>query len=449
MLRQYWDQLNPKQQRMSVAAVVSVSVLGAIATFAGEEQNTERNRRKEQIVHVLTDSSTRDVGIDSLSADIKILEKKNADLLKELTTVKGDLEATKAGDQTTEIKKQLQELQKEMSAIQIENGRLEGRIKDGFNKSDFVQTEQNDKDKEGSGASTSQHIDVTNPNKYFQEAELPVINVPVDVTGKPADPSKQLPTVAIQTHSGQEETEVMTTEQEDTLFLPSGSIMTGVIVNGLDAPTSQSARKDPFPLLIRLQKEALLPNRYRADIRECFLLASGYGDLSSERAYLRGENLSCVRTDGEIIETKLNSYVVGEDGKAGVRGRLVSKNGQLIAKSLMAGFLSGASEAFDVNVIPMINTTGNTEYQTNDMSEMLKGAGAKGTSTSLEMIAEYYLDMAESIFPVIEIDAGRVIDVIVTKGTNLTVRTNTGPNNGSAADSKIPTSTDMSQNYRR
>lgn len=57
-----------------------------------------------------------------------------------------------------------------------------------------------------------------------------------------------------------------------------------------------------------------------------------------------------------VIEAKLDSYAVGEDGKAGVRGRVVSKQGQIIAKSLMAGFLGGVSEAFDVNPVPVVST---------------------------------------------------------------------------------------------
>jgi conjugal transfer pilus assembly protein TraB len=74
------------------------------------------------------------------------------------------------------------------------------------------------------------------------------------------------------------------------------------------------------------------------------MILSGYGDLSSERAYLRGETFSCIREDGGVIEAQLDSYAVGEDGKAGVRGRLVSKQGQMVAKSLIAGFLGGASK---------------------------------------------------------------------------------------------------------
>lgn len=67
-------------------------------------------------------------------------------------------------------------------------------------------------------------------------------------------------------------------------------------------------------------------------MRECFVLLAGYGDLSSERAYLRGETVSCVLLDGSVIETR-QGYAAGEDGKAGVRGRLVTKQGQFIARA--------------------------------------------------------------------------------------------------------------------
>ncbi|NMU75841.1 conjugal transfer protein TraB, partial [Vibrio parahaemolyticus] len=108
------------------------------------------------------------------------------------------------------------------------------------------------------------------------------------------------------------EVEEKDNKDDESIYLPSGSILTGVLINGMDAPTSQGARRDPFPSTLRIQKEAILPNRFRADVRECFLIVSGYGDLSSERAYLRGETFSCVRDDGGVIEAKLDSYAVGE-----------------------------------------------------------------------------------------------------------------------------------------
>ena len=62
--------------------------------------------------------------------------------------------------------------------------------------------------------------------------------------------------------------------------------------------SGRQARRDPYPALIRIKHDAILPNRFRADVRECFLVAAGYGDLASERAYLRTEAITCIREDG-------------------------------------------------------------------------------------------------------------------------------------------------------
>ena len=48
------------------------------------------------------------------------------------------------------------------------------------------------------------------------------------------------------------------------------------------------------------------------------------------------------------------------------------------------------------------------------------GAGEAG-----KLLAEYYLKLAEEVFPVIEIDAGRRVDVIITEGTELVPRKTT------------------------
>lgn len=208
-------------------------------------------------------------------------------------------------------------------------------------------------------------------------------------------------------------------------YMPTGSILSAMLLNGIDASTSTGAKQEPMPALLRIDKDAILPNRYSSDIKDCFVLVSGHGDLSSERAYLRGEYLSCVRNDGGILETKFPSYVVGEDGKAGMKGRLVSKQGQLIARTLVAGFASGVSKAFDVTPVSVLDTTsigGSVQYQNNFNSGLVRGAAAQGASQALEKVADFYLKMAEQIFPVVEITAGRQVNIIVTNGTTLKLK---------------------------
>src|SRR5690606_2426016 len=133
-------------------------------------------------------------------------------------------------------------------------------------------------------------------------------------------------------------------------YTPSGSMIQGVLLTGLDAPTGQGAMKEPTPALIRVKKESILPNRYQADFRECFILVGGHGDLATERAMLRAENLSCIRQDKSVIDVKLQGWVVGNDGKAGVRGRLVSKQGAVLARASLAGLADGISQAFSGNI---------------------------------------------------------------------------------------------------
>ena len=69
-------------------------------------------------------------------------------------------------------------------------------------------------------------------------------------------------------------------------FLPV-SFARGTLLGGLDAPTGGQSQSNPQPVLIRLSDNSVLPNRFRAAYRECFVIAAGYGDISSERAYLR------------------------------------------------------------------------------------------------------------------------------------------------------------------
>ena len=202
-------------------------------------------------------------------------------------------------------------------------------------------------------------------------------------------------------------------------FLP-GSFTRGILLGGLDAPTGGQSQSNPHPVLIRLSDNSVLPNRFRGEYRDCFVIAAGYGDISSERAYLRTENLSCVRADGATLEVKIQGSVYGEDGKVGMRGRLVTKQGQMLANALLAGIVSGIGQGV---------STASTTYSTSALGTIASASGAdayragigSGVGKALDRLASYYIKLAENTFPVIEVDAGREIDVVITKGVRIDV----------------------------
>ncbi len=222
-------------------------------------------------------------------------------------------------------------------------------------------------------------------------------------------------------------------------FLPV-SFTRGTLLGGLDAPTGGQSQSNPHPVLIRLSDNTVLPNRFRGEYRDCFVIAAGYGDISSERAYLRTENLSCVRPDGATLEVKIQGTVYGEDGKVGMRGRLVTKQGQMLANALLAGVVSGIGQGL---------ATSSTTYSTSALGTIASSGGGgngadayrsglgTGVGKALDRLAQYYIKLAENTFPVIEVDAGREIDVVITKGVRIDVpmSANTGRAPGRAMPS--------------
>lgn len=214
------------------------------------------------------------------------------------------------------------------------------------------------------------------------------------------------------------------TRSEPEFYLPMGAIVSGTLLTGVDAPASgQHARKDPFPSLLRIKHEALLPNNGLLDLRDCLLIASAYGDLSSERVYMRAEGLSCQRGDGAIIEASIDAYASGQDGKAGINGRVVEKTGQLVARSLAAGFVEGLAGAFKpqkTNAVRVNPQPGEKqEFQYPDPSFIVGSGVLGGAAEAAGRIGSIYDELAKQIVPVIEINAGIPVDFILTKGVTL------------------------------
>lgn len=203
--------------------------------------------------------------------------------------------------------------------------------------------------------------------------------------------------------------------------LPSGSFMSGILLSGLDAPTGGKAKTSPHPVLIRITNTARLPNKFRANLKECHAVGSAYGDLSSERAYVRVEKLSCMTDDGRAIEKGVAGqsfgYVSGEDGKAGLTGIVVSKQGAILARTLASGFLEGVSRAFQSSSTTYsVTSTGTVSTPNPDDTLQLGLFGGAGEAS--KRLADFYMKLANEMFPVVEINAGRKVDIVLLEKLN-------------------------------
>jgi conjugal transfer pilus assembly protein TraB len=206
------------------------------------------------------------------------------------------------------------------------------------------------------------------------------------------------------------------------VYIPSGSLMEGVLLNGMDAPTSSGSATDPYPVTIRLTSLAFLPNRFTTNVRECMVLAAGFGRLDSERVHLRTEMISCILTDGGVIDVPLEGYVTGEDGKVGLRGVVVERTGQLLMRAALAGLGSGLSEAMRPQRVQSVRTgdnAGGIQFEPPETSDVLTVGAYAGAAMAMEKLADFYLQRADQIFPIIEVDAMRTVTVHLTAGVKL------------------------------
>lgn len=201
-------------------------------------------------------------------------------------------------------------------------------------------------------------------------------------------------------------------------FIPAGSFARAVLLTGLDAPTGGQAKTDPMPVALRLVDHGVLPNYFDVQINACHVTGQGYGNISAERAEIRLERLSCVLVDGDVIEKKIKGFVAGEDGKPGFRGRVVSKQGSLIAKSLLAGIFSGAGESIE-SQYQQTSTSPLGTVSSIDPNRVGEAGAAKGLANSFEKIADFYIARANEIYPIIEVDSKRQGEIVILEGIDL------------------------------
>lgn len=208
-----------------------------------------------------------------------------------------------------------------------------------------------------------------------------------------------------------------TRERKADDLLLTGSFARARLLNGVEAPTGGQANGNPVPMLLEIKDPAFLPNRYRSDIKQCMVTANATGDLSSERVLVRLDRMSCITHTKGAIDVRLTGYVTGEDGKTGLKARVVTRSGQAIANALLVGTLSGLGEA--VSLAAQDSTTNFAGTVTNSVNNPWRAGLGEGMHDALDRVADYYLKLADKIFPVLEVDAGRNVDIVITQSASI------------------------------
>lgn len=441
-----------KQKALAASILVALAIIAFIAVEASDTKPARKAPPEAAMITLRPDGTDKDVLIARYDANFLALSRRIEEVQREAAATETRLRAIIA-DQKSRLERQTSEV-KDLKAIAGRAGltprpgetpeETEARIKSLLKANDDAAYIS--KLSSQFGSKTPGKVFHTDPARNTNEPASSIVPALPDISGgvkvpdeahaaarqavsgprlamvtlpPPAAPTPPAPRVGpsptLNPDTPLQVNRAAGTTVED--YLPAGSFVRGRLLTGVYASTGAGAASQPLPMVIRLENTAVLPNAWRSQVTACHVTASATGDLSSERAFVRLDRLSCVGKKGEALDVRVSGYAVGEDGKVGVRGKLVTRSGQAIASALSVGLLSGLGESItrsSEEVTTSITGTQSKRYKNAWMSGM-----GEGLSDSMDRITDYYLRLADRIFPVLEVDAGRPVDLVFSQGVLL------------------------------
>lgn len=209
--------------------------------------------------------------------------------------------------------------------------------------------------------------------------------------------------------------------------IPPGTTVRAVLVSSVDAPMGAYSSSNPQPVKLQILDDGHLPKSVRARLKGGIIVGSAYGDLSSERLYIRIERMAQVKSTGDFIETAVTGFVSGEDGKYGVRGTVVDKSSKLVRNAALSGVMSGVNSYFQAYASNRWNCFGygnccpvDGECSSKDLAYGLAAqGGTSGIDSAFNTLTDYYIKRAELINPVLQVNAGRIVDITFTLSSEI------------------------------
>lgn len=215
--------------------------------------------------------------------------------------------------------------------------------------------------------------------------------------------------------------EVDKKKEPEKIYLPP-SFMEATLLTGMYAPTIEQGKKDPVPVLLRIKDLAVLPNKVKANLKGCFVIASATGSLADERAHLQLVSLSCITRKGKaVIDADIKGFVVDQDGKNGLAGTVVSKMDKALIRMFLAGFFGGAAD-YIKQQSTTTNLTAWGSTQTLQPGDLNKAAIGGGISTAFHEASKLYMELSRMAMPVIEVGAVKNVTLVVQKGVYLELK---------------------------
>lgn len=259
-------------------------------------------------------------------------------------------------------------------------------------------------------------------NKQAHEAEVLALEKHVADTENKASPSLQstqkiVPTQlhAISFHYRKQHQSSNDHHLNPEHYVPSGTFVRAVILGGADADASVNGQsKNNGVMLFKLLQPGTLPNGQHSHLQGCFITGSSYGDISSERAFVVLDKLSCAQSGQPIIDKNVTGWAFF-GGKVGVKGIPLMRDNKVMQWAGISGAMSGIASAAQYaqsvqNISPLGAAT------TVPSGNVAPYAAYGGASKAAEVLSSYYVKRAEQYHPVIQVGSGNLVTIVFKDG---------------------------------
>lgn len=202
-------------------------------------------------------------------------------------------------------------------------------------------------------------------------------------------------------------------EERRSVISPGDSVLVKLLT-GVAAPVDGT----PYPVVFKLQSPITGPDGSALDLGEARLIAAAQGSETDGRVIYRLTDLAFRHPDGRRTVVKVDGWVVGEDGIRGMKGKVIDKLGQVIlatmgysAAATLGDRMMQKTKSYQINNSPGVSLSGDD----------LDSATASALTDGATRLTQLMLDKYEKLVPVVEVNAGREVAAVFSKGAEVSL----------------------------
>ena len=200
-------------------------------------------------------------------------------------------------------------------------------------------------------------------------------------------------------------------------YIPAGSFLRSIVLGGMMAGAGTESQAEPRPMLLRVLDFSQLPNKVRRNVKDCTITAAGFGDISSQRAFIRTHKMSCIMQDNTVFEEKIHAYIAGDDSMSGVHGTVIRNEFSMVQNAFLSGLATSGGNVIQQS-LGSVSTSPLGSVKTNSKGDMAASLLAGGLSGSASELQKYFVDLARQHHPIIEVTPGQEVTVVLLEGFN-------------------------------